>query len=172
MIAKKTAVSDPIDGPRRALGIDFGEKRIGLAISDPEGRWAMPLATLERQTDRRAAHQIADLARREGIELLVLGEPLGLDGEAGEAALRVRRFGQRLVKITSLPLRFIDEALTTVEAAERLDAAGLDRPGPQRQNPNRRDEVAAQILLQEALDRFGIPDRRHGAGATTPEPVG
>lgn len=130
----------------RALGIDFGEKRIGLAVSDAEGRWAMPLSTIERSTDRRAIHQIADLARREGIALLVLGEPLGLDGRAGEAAARVRRFGERLARVSGLPIRWVDEALTTVAAAERLRDAGLDRR-------DRRDAVAAQILLQEALDQ-------------------
>ncbi|MCP4662624.1 MAG: Holliday junction resolvase RuvX, partial [bacterium] len=79
----------------RALGIDFGEKRIGLAVSDPEGRWAMPLATIERETDRRAAYRIAEIARREGVGLLVVGEPLGLDGRPGPASARVRRFGER-----------------------------------------------------------------------------
>lgn len=140
---------EAIDKPLRALGIDFGEKRIGLAVSDAEGRWAMPLTTLERRTDRQAAHQIADLARHEGVCLLVIGEPLGLDGQAGEAALRVRRFGKRLVRITGLPIQWINEALTTVEAAERLRAAGLDRPSRR----DLRDAVAAQILLQEALDQ-------------------
>ena len=132
----------------RALGIDFGEKRIGLAISDAEGRWAMPLTTIERRTDRRAAHRIADLARQEGIGLLVLGEPLGAGGAAGEAAHRVRRFGEKLRAATGLPIRWVDEALTTVAAAERLRDTGLDRP----RRRERRDSVAAQILLQEALD--------------------
>ncbi len=152
MIAKKVMppdTSEVMGKPVRALGIDFGEKRIGLALSDAEGRWAMPFATLERRTDRRAAHRIADLARREGVEMLVFGEPLGPGGEIGEAARRVHRFGARLARITRLPIRWIDETLTTVEAAERLRAAGLDRPGKR----ERRDMVAAQILLQEALDR-------------------
>ncbi len=132
----------------RALGIDFGEKRIGLAISDPEGRWALPLTTtLERGTDRRAAYAIAEIARREAVEVLVLGEPLGLDGEAGDAALRVRRFGERLRRAARLPVVRQNEALTTVEAAERLSHTGGEpRDG-------RLDAVAAQILLQEALDR-------------------
>ena len=133
----------------RALGIDFGEKRIGLAISDAEGRFALPLTTIERQTDRRAAYRIADLAREEAVELLVLGEPLDLHGVAGVAAERVRRFGDRLSRASGLPIRWVDEALTTVEAAERLHRADLDR----RERPERRDAVAAQILLQEALDR-------------------
>ena len=109
----------------------------------------MPLATIERQTDRRAIYRIADLARAEGVELLVLGEPLGLDGEAGSAVPRIRRFGDRLARVTGLPIRWVNEALTTVEATARLRDADLDRPG----RPGRRDAVAAQILLQEALDR-------------------
>lgn len=133
----------------RALGIDFGETRIGLAISDPEGRWALPLVTLERGTDRRAAYAIAEIARREEVEVLVLGEPLGLDGEAGEAAHRVRRFAARLRRAARLPVTLLDETLTTVEAAERLRRAGLAGDS----GDERLDAVAAQILLQEALDR-------------------
>jgi putative Holliday junction resolvase len=135
----------------RSLGIDFGEKRIGLAISDPAGRLAVPLATLKRRNDRSAVRQIAEIAHREGVGRLVLGEPVGLDGERGEAAERVRRFGRKLAEVAGLPLELIDEALTTVEAAERLRQAGID---PRRQ-PERLDALAAQILLQDALDRGG-----------------
>lgn len=130
----------------RALGIDFGEKRIGLAVSDAEGRWAVPLRIIERQTDRRAAYYIADVAKEEGVELLVIGEPLGRDGTAGAAAQRVRRFGERLRRASGLPIRWVDESLTTVEAASRLRAAQID-------DHERIDAVAAQILLQEALDQ-------------------
>lgn len=133
----------------RALGIDFGERRIGLALSDPEGRLAVPLVTFDRRDDRRAARRIAAIAREEGAELLVLGEPRHLDGSRGDAAERVARFGRRLTAATGLPLEMVDEALTSVEAAERLRAAGVD---PAR-DPGRIDAVAAQILLQEALDR-------------------
>jgi putative holliday junction resolvase len=132
----------------RSLGIDFGEKRIGLAISDPEGRLAVPLTTLVRRNDRSAIREIEEIARREEIGRLVLGEPVGLDGQRGEAAERVRRFGDRLAGITGLPVRLINESLTTVEAQERLRAAGIDP----RREPERIDAVAAQILLQEALD--------------------
>ncbi|MEA2559492.1 MAG: putative pre6S rRNA nuclease [Acidobacteriota bacterium] len=132
----------------RSLGIDFGERRIGLAISDPEGRLAVPLTTLERRNDRSAVREIAEIARREEVGRLVLGEPVGLDGQRGEAAERVRRFGNRLAGITGLPVRLINESLTTVEAQERLRAAGVDT----RREPERIDAVAAQILLQEALD--------------------
>lgn len=133
----------------RTLGIDFGEQRIGLAISDPAGRLAVPLCTLERRDDRGAARQIARVALGEGVECLVLGEPLNLDGSRGEAAQRVRRFARRLERTTQLPLELIGEALTSVEAEQRLRSAGADL----RKSPERIDAVAAQILLQEALDR-------------------
>lgn len=138
----------------RILGIDFGERRIGLAVSDPQGSFALPLTTIERQTDRRAAYRIADLASQEGIGALVFGEPKGLDGHATEATQRVHRFAQRLARITDLPVHWVDEALTTVEASQRLQEAGMDR---QRDPSGRRDAVAAQIILQEALDRGVIP---------------
>ena len=139
----------PAEADVRSLGIDFGEKRIGLAISDPEGRMAVPLTTLERRNDRSAVRAIAEIAQREGVGRLVLGEPVGLDGQRGEAAERARRFGDRLAEVTGLPLRLVNESLTTVEAHERLRAAGVDP----RRDPARIDAVAAQILLQEFLDR-------------------
>lgn len=136
----------------RSLGIDFGEKRIGLAISDPAGRFALPLTTLERRNDRSALRQIAEIARENEVGRLVLGEPVGLDGQRGANAERVRRFGERLAELTGLPLELVNEALTTVEAQERLREMGIDvRRG--RKEPARIDALAAQILLQEALDR-------------------
>ncbi|HEY2740244.1 MAG TPA: Holliday junction resolvase RuvX [Thermoanaerobaculia bacterium] len=131
----------------RALGIDFGEKRIGLAVS--EGSLAVPLCTLKRRDDRSALAEIAAIASREEISRLVVGEPLGLDGTRGPAAARAGRFAHRLAELTGLPLELVNESLTSVEAAERLRAAGVDP----RKHPERLDAVAAQILLQEALDR-------------------
>lgn len=110
---------------------------------------AVPLDTLRRKDDRAALREIAALARREEVGRLVVGEPVGLDGTRGEAAERARRFGERLAELTGLPVEMVNESLTSVEAAERLRAAGVDP----RRNPERLDAVAAQILLQEALDR-------------------
>lgn len=142
----------------RSLGIDFGEKRIGLAISDPEGRIAVPLRTLDRRDDRSAIREIADIAQREEVGRLVLGEPVGLDGTRGSAAERVRSFGEKLARQTGLPVELVNESLTSVEAGERLREAGIDP----RRNPARLDAVAAQILLQEALDR--LPGGGPGSG--------
>lgn len=130
----------------RVLGIDFGERRIGLAISDPEGRLALPLTTLERTTDRRAAYEIAALVRREDVRALVMGEPRHPStGTPQAAAERIRRFGARLARITGLPVDFREETLTTAEAGGRLAAAGLEAEA-------RIDAHAAQIILQEALE--------------------
>lgn len=133
----------------RALGIDFGEARIGLALCDAEARVATPYGVVERDTDRRAVGRIRDLVKSEEVEVLVLGEPKGLDGHEDERTERVHRFGAKLHRATGLEIVWIDEALTTVEAAERLGAAGMDHRG----KPGRRDAVAAQILLREAIDR-------------------
>jgi len=137
----------------RALGIDFGERRIGLALSDPAGRYALPLEVVERRSDRRAVYRIAAIARREDVGLLVLGDPHRPSGEPSSSRERVRRFGRKLMRATGLPLRLVDEALTTDEARRRLARIGADR----RSAEERRDMVAAQILLQEALDGGGRP---------------
>lgn len=132
----------------RSLGIDFGERRIGVAVSDDAGRIATPLTTVERSSDRQALRALADLARHEGISRLVVGEPRGLDGRAGEAAARARRFAAKLSAATGLPHVMVDEALTTSEARRRLRAAGVDL----RRHPERLDAAAAQLILQELLD--------------------
>jgi putative transcription antitermination factor YqgF len=177
----------------RWLGIDFGERRIGLAISDPEGRLAVPLATLARASDRAAAGEIAAIARREGVGRLVVGEPRDLEGGRGAAAERARRFAARLARAAGLPCELIDEALTSREAAARLAGGGGDRgdlggrggggargAGRRRRGrgaggtgvlpgapgaPGAVDAVAAQILLQDALDRHRRRPLRPGASA-------
>lgn len=141
----------------RALGIDFGERRIGLAISDPAGSYALPWKVLERTSDGAAIDTIAALAAEEGIELLVIGEPRRpADGTAGAAAERARGFGAKLARRTGLAVEWVDEALTSRSAATRLAEGGAGR----RARRERLDAVAAQILLQEALDR-----RARGIGA-------
>ena len=129
----------------RVLGIDFGEVRIGIAISDPAGRMAMPLTTLNRVSDQDAIAQIQAIVAQEDIEHLVLGEPRNMDGSIGDAANRVRSFRRKLQERIPLPCDLVDETLTSVEARERLLDAGVD-PGRVRE---RIDQVAAQILLEQ-----------------------
>lgn len=137
----------------RALAIDFGEARIGLAICDDDARVATPHGVVQRDTDRRAVGRLRDLARSEGVEILVVGEPKGLGGTPDERTDRVHRFADKLRKATGLDVIWVDEALTTVEAANALGDAGMARHGPDAREDGRRDAVAAMILLREAIDR-------------------
>lgn len=123
---------------------------MGLALSDPERRLAVPLGVVERTSDRQVIGEILALAEAHGVGLLVVGEPRRLDGTSGEAAQRARRFGQRLARALAVPLVLVDEALTSAEAERRLrEAGGRRRPGDV-------DAMAAQILLQDALDRGSL----------------
>jgi len=133
----------------RILGIDFGERRIGVAISDASGTLSTPLVTLQRKDDPSAIRELCEIMRREQIEELVVGEPRRLDGSRGDAAERAAGFARKLSSAAGLPCRMIDEALTSVEATERLREAGVDV----KRHPERIDAVAAQIILQEALDQ-------------------
>lgn len=135
----------------RALGIDFGESRIGLAVTDPEGRLAVPLETFERTNDRQAVGKIRAVAQQEEVGVLVLGDPVHLDGRESDMSDRVRRFGVKLHEATGLPVRLVPEALTSVEARRRLEAAGVDL----RSHPERLDAASAQILLEEFLAGTG-----------------
>lgn len=129
------------------MAVDFGERRVGIAVTDPGGRFALPLTTLERRSDRQVLSELVDLARRKEIEGWVVGEPRHLDGRVGEGAERARRFATKLEETTGLPVRMINESLTSREAIRRLRRAGIDP----RERPEKVDQVAAQILLEEAL---------------------
>ncbi|HEV8240755.1 MAG TPA: Holliday junction resolvase RuvX [Thermoanaerobaculia bacterium] len=131
--------------PRRLLAVDFGQKRIGLAVS--QGSLALPLTTVARTSDTAAVAVIAEIAREEGVTGLVVGEPRRLDGTAGDAATRVQAFARKLEAATGLECTLVDEALTSHAAEERLRAAGVDP----RRHPERVDQVAAQLLLEEVL---------------------
>ncbi|MBP1643007.1 MAG: Holliday junction resolvase YqgF [Acidobacteria bacterium] len=134
----------------RALGVDFGERRIGLALSDGEGRMALPFRVVERSSDAAAIAAIAALAREHEVGRLVVGLPhRSGEGPPSETLERARSFGEKLAAATGLEVEWVDEAYTSAAAAERLREAGLDA---RRARP-RLDAVAAQILLQEALDR-------------------
>lgn len=150
MLAQGVAADGPQTG-RRALAIDLGERRVGLAISDLEGRFALPLSVLARTSDREVIGAIRDIAATEQVTLLVVGEPRGPGGVRGAAAERARRFGERLGRAAALPCIFVDETLTTVEAEERL--ASRHRSPLRRRERERIDALAAQVILQEAIAR-------------------
>ncbi len=140
----------------RILAIDFGERRIGLAISEADTELAIPLTTIHRKSDQQAIEAINELVDREQVGLLVIGEPLNMDGSRGEMARRVRSFAEKLHSGTGVSYEFVDETLTSEAAKERLIEAGVNL----RRHPDRLDAVAAQLLLEQYFsDRdIGMPD--------------
>ena len=106
-----------------ALGIDHGEARIGLAITDAVGILAHPLETIQVKTSDPIA-RIKEIVAQRGIQQLVIGLPLRMDGTEGTAADKIRKFAGLLTNEIDLPLDFMDERLTTVAAAEKLHQAG------------------------------------------------
>ena len=131
----------------RYLGIDFGEKRVGVATGDSRIGVAVPHSTIRRNGDRQVIAEIEVLAAESEADVLVVGEPRRLDGSVGPAAERARAFARKLGEACGLPVRTVNESLTSVEAEHRLRAAGVDP----RRHPERVDAVAAQILVEEAL---------------------
>ena len=137
-----------MSGNTRLLGVDYGEVRIGLAISDPDRKIAFPLATHERGGPAKDAAYFRSLVAEEWVGGLVVGLPVHLDGHEGQSASKARAFGAWLGETTGLPVVFWDERFTTVEAESALWDAGLTH----KKRKARRDRVAAQILLQAYLD--------------------
>jgi putative Holliday junction resolvase len=137
------------DEGARVLGVDLGEARIGLALSDPLGVTAQPLETLVRQGARADLAEVARIAREREVRAIVVGLPLRLDGDEGPAAEAARRFARRLEgRLPGVRLEFWDERLTTV-LAERTMISGRARRARRRE---RVDTVAAVLILQSWLD--------------------
>jgi putative Holliday junction resolvase len=132
----------------RILAIDYGTRRIGLALSDPTGTLARPLPFLPAQADAKLAREIATLAVAEKAGLILLGLPRHMDGSIGEAAARVEAFAVQLRKASPVPLQLVDERLSTVQASRQLQEAGQDS----RRQRSRIDSEAAAVLLQGYLD--------------------
>jgi putative Holliday junction resolvase len=151
----------------RVLGVDLGTRRIGLALSDPSGVLASPLATLARSGDLAADHRsIVEVARQEGADCIVVGLPLSLSGRAGPAARDVLAEVVELAEAAGaveprLSVETHDERLTTVTAEARLSAGGLRGPARRRVV----DQAAAAVMLQSWLDRrgAGCPRKEQGA---------
>jgi putative Holliday junction resolvase len=136
----------------RALGIDFGLKRIGLAVSDPTGTIATPLETLQRRAGKRVPFgKMEELGRQLSVEHVVMGLPLDLAGEENEWCAEVRTVGERLADRLGVPVSFVDERLTSVRAERTIRSMGLGRQA--REQKERIDAAAAQLILQAWLDQ-------------------
>jgi putative Holliday junction resolvase len=131
----------------RLLGIDHGDSRIGLAISDELGSFAHPYRTL--QSGARVMDEIRGIVERERISGIVIGLPKNMDGTIGPSAAKAKSFGEQLSQvIPATKILFWDERLTTREAQRVLHAVGKNT----KQSKKMIDQVAAQILLQNYLD--------------------
>jgi putative holliday junction resolvase len=128
------------------LGVDPGERRFGIAIADPETRFARPLEVVDA-TSTDPVERIVELARQNEVTLIVVGKPLTLVGAEGHAVDAYRRFVDSL-KEAGLAVEQFDERLTSVIAEQGLRGAGLSA----REMKAKKDAVAAQILLQDYLD--------------------
>ncbi len=140
----------------RVIGIDYGTKRFGLALSDTGRTLASPVAVLHGEAALR--RELDRLIETEEVDRVVVGLPLNMDGSVGRKAKEVLAFRDRLARSLELPVDTYDERLTTVQAEDLLREAGFSF----HQRAERIDKVAAQILLQSYLDR--------AAGATAAEP--
>lgn len=118
MTAMSAGTNQTSVGPGRVLAIDYGRRRLGLAVSD-EGRMvARPIATLERVNRRADVARLRRIVREQGVAQLVVGLPLRLDGTAGDMAHEARQFAGRMGKALRLPVALVDERLTSWEASE------------------------------------------------------
>jgi putative Holliday junction resolvase len=134
----------------RALGLDLGSRRIGVAISDSEGRLATPILTLQRAKTRATDHRaVADLVAEWDATIVVVGLPLSLDGGIGPAAEGVLDELGELARALDVPVETVDERFTTVTADHQLRASGVRG----RARSNVIDQAAAAVLLQAWLDR-------------------
>lgn len=132
----------------RVLAIDYGRKRIGLALSDAMGITAHPLAVLSRTNRRDDLRRLRELCREHSVGRIIVGHPVELSGEAGEMADEASRFAARLQKELGLPTELLDERLTSWEAEHSLpEAKSARRKGAPV------DDLAAAILLREYLEK-------------------
>jgi len=141
-----------LDEPQqRVMGLDYGQRRIGVALSDPLGITAQPLLTLERTTLDADLDSLGSLMKRWDVRRVVIGLPLSLKGERGERAREAEGFGRRLERASGVPVEAWDERLTSVQAERALLEGDVSR----KRRREVIDRTAAAIILQSWLDARG-----------------
>ena len=138
----------------RCLGLDIGDRWIGVALSDPGGILASPFSIIERTDDGQAIAAIADIINKEQVGKIVVGLPLSLDGTLSGQAEKVNDFARKLSEHIKVPVEFRDERLTTV-MAQRLKRASGGKKG---RGKTRYDSQAAALILQSYLDESHPPE--------------
>ena len=132
----------------RCLGLDVGDKRIGVALCDPLGILASPLTIIDRQDDSVAVEAIVRIIDQKGVELIIVGLPVTMDGGIGAQAEKVNTFAHTLRNSTKVPMEFIDERLSTFSAKQLIREAGSRK----RRGKKPDDAIAAAIILQRYLE--------------------
>lgn len=132
----------------RVIGLDIGEVRTGVAVSDPQGRVANPITVLDTKRLLADPRPLRDLVVDGDARQLVVGLPLTMAGEEGPQAKRVRQLGDRLGDLLGIPVAYVDERLSTAEAQRVLRAAGRS----EKEQRGMIDMIAAGLLLQSWLD--------------------
>jgi putative Holliday junction resolvase len=156
----------------RVMGIDFGVRRVGVAVSDPSGTLASPLPTLKRRAGKRPPLATLEaLIQEYEVGTLVMGLPITPSGDESEWTKEVRGVGNALAKRTGLPIHFMDERFTSVQAERAIRSLGL--PKKKREQKERVDAAAAMLILQMWLDRQG-KGSPHGSSPPSgiPDPEG
>ena len=132
----------------RCLGLDVGDKRIGVALSDPEGILASPFTIIDSEDEGAAIKAITDIINEQRVGQIIVGLPRSLDGSLGQQAEKVKEFTQRLCSHTEVPVEYRDERLTSVMAKRLRRASG----GKKTREKVRSDAQAAALILQSYLD--------------------
>src|ERR1700691_2362519 len=156
-------ISAAAEKPRRVLAVDYGRKRIGLALSDALGLTAQPLAILMRVNRQNDLRRLREACRTHGVTHIIVGHPLHMTGEAGEMADEAARFAARLEKEIGIGVELVDERLTSWEASQTV----RETKSPGRRKGKSLDDVAAAVLLRDYLERTRDTSRTgtRGAGA-------
>lgn len=142
---------------RRILAIDYGRKRMGLALSDELQLTARPLLVLVRTNRRNDLRRLREICRKHGVARILVGHPLHITGETGAMAEEAAQFAGRLQKELGIEVKLADERLTTWEAEQIV----AQRKSPLRRKKSSIDDVAAAVLLREYLDRNGAQAQQH-----------
>jgi len=129
------------------MALDVGSKRIGVAVSDPSGTFALPVTVVERTDLRSDLRRIEEIAREYAISEMVVGDPIRLSGERGLAAQTIDRFVEQLRKSYDGPIHRVDERLTTAQAQRTLIAADVRRA----KRKTVIDKMAAALILENFL---------------------
>ncbi|MDR9401809.1 MAG: Holliday junction resolvase RuvX [Halothece sp. Uz-M2-17] len=132
------------------LGLDIGKKRIGIAGCDGTGLIATPIMTLERTSFTDDIEQLNDLIAKREVTLLVIGMPYAMNGELGHQAQRIQKYVKRLQRVIKLPIEYVDERLTSIEAESQLKTKKGFSP---RRDKAQIDAHAAAIILQQWLNQ-------------------